>query len=85
MKKVKNQPNNKYVLECQLCSTITTTPKFASYGTILQCSECSVNLAYCDNLYEVFKNTDLIWKIWEYPLKNDDGIIEIIKPKIHKF
>lgn len=77
----KNTTLNQYILQCQMCSTITKTPKNATFGDILECSDCGCNLANCEKLYDYFKNSDLIWKIWEYEIEDDAGNIKIIKAK----
>lgn len=77
----KNTTLNQYILQCQMCSTITRTPKIASFGDILECADCGCNLANCEKLYNDFKNRDLIWEIWEYEVEDDIGNIKIIKAK----
>lgn len=80
MKKVENE----LTLKCALCSSITQTPKFASFEDILECADCGVTLADCDRLYYGSSKSSLFWKIWENPngCRDEMGNLEIIKAEI---
>lgn len=73
---------NELTLKCAGCSSITQTPKFASFEDIFQCADCECNLAHCDRLYYGFSKSPLLWINCEWEVEDEMGNIKIIKAEI---